>query len=100
MNRPEKTIDEVWEYWSKYFVEKDGSINVENLKKELYDLDFCTDQISKVYCTITGGMLSKTNYYAGTIIGVYEQEIQDSYEQGYADCEKDNGIAPDTRKEG
>lgn len=81
----EKTIDECWEFWSKHFLNKDGSINIENLKKELYDLDFCHDQISKVYCTITGNKLSYSNYYADTIIGVYEQEIQDAYDEGAAD---------------
>jgi hypothetical protein len=80
-----KSIDEVWEYWKEFICNPDGSINVENLKNELSDLDFIADQVSEVYCTITGGTLSKPFYYADQIISLHNQELLSAYDQGYKD---------------
>jgi len=89
------SVEETWDQWKDYFVEPDGSINVENLKKELNDLIFCWSQISKVYCEITGSKLSYTTYYADTVIGIHNEEIQEAYDRGYEDCKKDFGVETD-----
>lgn len=57
----------------------------EKIKNELHDLVFAWRQISTVYCHITGNQLSKSSYYAGTIIDLYEDEIQKAYDEGYKD---------------
>ena len=61
----------------KEIIYKDGKIDEEQVMKELEDYGFLMEQASKVYCAVTGGKLSKTNYHAHTIIQEYEQSFDD-----------------------
>lgn len=66
-------VEKVWEdFWKGLVCNEDGSINVEQIKKELCDYHFMLEQIPKVYCRITNGMLSKPNYLAETVIKEFE----------------------------
>lgn len=67
--RPEDKIeverdDEFW----KEIIYKDGKIDEEQVLKELADFGFVMTELSKVYCHITGGLLSKPMYYAEGVI--------------------------------
>ena len=44
------------------------------IKNELHDLVFVLDQISKIYCELINGLLSKPMYYADTIISLNNDE--------------------------
>jgi hypothetical protein len=54
----------------KEIIYKNGKINATQVFKELSDYSFLMEQASTVYCHFTN--LSKTNYYAHTIIGLIE----------------------------
>lgn len=74
----QKEIDLLWEeHWKPIVTNDDGSINIEQLKKELWSASFIADQCSKVYCEVTGGILSKPNYYADGVIGCYEDKQEE-----------------------
>lgn len=88
--RNQKSVDEVWEYWKEFICNDDGSVNVDNLKKELSDLDFIVDQVSEVYCALTGQTLSKPFYYADIIIGLHNDELTNAYNNGYEDGKDDS----------
>ena len=62
------------EFW-KGIVYKDGKLNEEQVFRELSDYSFLMEQASKVYCAVAN--LSKTNYYAGTIISELEERWLD-----------------------
>ena len=87
--RNRKSTKEIWDYWSEFILNEDGSVNIDKLKNELSDLDFIADQIGTVYCEITGGMLSKPFYYAETIISEYHKQLEEAYENGYQDCKEE-----------
>ena len=92
-----KSVDQEWdEFWKGIICNEDGTINMQELKNNLYDFSFVLEQVPKVYCHITGNTLSKVMYKAETVISVAddyfnkeleeavkteldEQEIEDSW---------------------
>ena len=81
----EQDFEEIW----KPLLLTDGVLDMEKVKNEMMDLIFVYKQVAEVYSELTGGLLSKPMYYAGTIIGKHQDEVQDAYDDGYADCEKE-----------
>jgi hypothetical protein len=76
----EKTPDEIFEeFWKPIICNEDGSINMEQLKKELADFSFVMREVPKVYCHITGNRLSKVNYRAETVIAEADQHYEDMF---------------------
>lgn len=74
----EKDFEETW----LPLLLTDGKLDMEKVKNEMMDLIFVYLQVSKVYCELTGGLLSKPMYYAGTIIGKHEEKLEDAYNNG------------------
>jgi hypothetical protein len=68
----EKIID----FW-KNIIYTNGKIDEEKAMKELSDYYFMLDQVPKVYMAVSGGELSKPNYYADTIIDFLEDRYFD-----------------------
>jgi DNA primase large subunit len=70
----EKTYTDFW----KDIIEKDnGEIDMDALKRELHDYHVALDQVTIVYCHITGGRISKINTTADAVI----QEADEYYEK-------------------
>jgi dUTP pyrophosphatase len=74
-------VVEQWEnHWKALVCDEAGNIVPEKVMCELFDYGFVMDQVSKVYCEITGGLLSKPNYYASVVIGEandYQNKVWD-----------------------
>jgi hypothetical protein len=84
--------DKEWEsFWKRDVCNHDGTINIEQVKKELYDFSFIMEQVPKVYCHITGGMLSKIMYRADTVIRAaddhFNKELEESIKQEIEEME-------------
>lgn len=77
------------EYWKPLLLTY-GNFDEYKIKSEMMDLIFVFKQISKVYSTITGGLLSKPMYYADTIIEQYEDQISAAYDEGYKEGSEDS----------
>lgn len=85
-----ETAEETYENFWKLIVEKDGEVDMEQVKKELHDFHIVMNEVSKVYSHLTGGQLSKPHYYADDVISeVYnyfnmlrQDEIEDDAEDG------------------
>ena len=78
------------EFWDGVF-DKDYPFNKENAYKELADYYFILQQIPKIYCEITGETLSKTNYFASSVILAYRdncERCQEKQEQEIKNFEK------------
>ena len=74
--------EKVWkEFWLPLIENEYGIIDLDKVKKELFDYHFLLTQVPKVYCEITGGLLSKTNYHAETIIQQYEENLNKLFEE-------------------
>lgn len=77
----EKTWDEFW----KEICCPSGVLDLNQVKKELYDFHYMIEQVPKVYTEITGGRLSKPNYSSDTVIS----EFHDVQEEQFKDYLKD-----------
>ena len=71
-------------FWKDIVENPDGTINKKQLMRELSDFTFVMDEVPKVYDEITGGMLSKINYYASGVIemhNVYQKRMWEERKQ-------------------
>jgi hypothetical protein len=70
-----KSTKELWEeFWKPICTHPNGSINLEQIKKELADYSFLLEQVPKVYEEVSG--LSKVNYKAEDVIKAYRDKTQ------------------------
>lgn len=76
--RLEDIEDDYQSFW-KDLVETDDVMDPEKVKAELYDFHFMMHEVPKVYCHITGNLLSKTMYYASTVIAQADDYAQEEY---------------------
>lgn len=73
MKEYEKTYQEKW----KEIIEnKDGSLNKEQIMKELFDYSIMLENVPIVYKEVTGGLLSKPHHSANSIICEFENYIE------------------------
>ena len=84
----EKSWGETWEP----LLYTDNELDITKIKNEMHDLWFIMMQVSEVYAHITGGLLSKENYYADSIISRYEEMWQEAYQSGYDDCLEEHEV--------
>lgn len=85
-----ETAEETYKNFWKLIVEKDGEVDMKQVKKELHDFHFVMAQVSMVYSELTGGQLSKPHYYADGVITevnryfdmIRQDEIEDQAEHG------------------
>lgn len=83
-------------FWRGLVYTKKGVLNERKVLKELSDFYFLMHQVPEVYCAVTGGLLSKTNYYASTVIQAYQDALQDDidnaieeYKENLAEAERE-----------
>lgn len=73
----EKTYEEFW----KDIVEKDGQLNKEAIKRELYDFSSVLREVARTYDHITRGRISKPNTCADHVILLVEEIINEEIEE-------------------
>jgi hypothetical protein len=66
-------------FWKHLIINEDGSINLENLKRELTDYSTFIGEASKVYAHVTNGNISKPNTSAEDVISVSDDENDKFY---------------------
>lgn len=69
--------EQVYEEFWKDIIEPNGQIDMDALKRELFDYWTFMNEASKVYYAVTGGRISKVNTNADTVIN----EIEDYFER-------------------
>jgi hypothetical protein len=75
--RDEKDYVEIYNSFFKDIVENpDGTLNKDQVMRELSDYDTFMATAGKVYCEITGGMISKINTTADAILGEYRNQLE------------------------
>ena len=71
-------VEKVWqEFWKDIVCDESGNINLEQIKKELYDYSIVLNEVPKVYCEITGNLLSKPFYNAETVLSIFRDKYAD-----------------------
>lgn len=82
-------VDSNYDNFWKDIIEKDGVIDFEQVKKELYDYSMMMEEVSKAYDEVTGGRISKPNTAAHHVIGYADENCQAAYNEGYADAKEE-----------
>jgi hypothetical protein len=78
------------EFWKDIVENPDGTINIEQVKKELADYKMVMGIFREVYCELTGDRISKVNTNAEAIIGQVREAQNKQLEQaGYVMLTRD-----------
>jgi hypothetical protein len=64
-------------FWNEIIRNPDGTLNEEQIMNEFHDMYFMIKEVPKVYSAVTGGMLSKPNYYAESVLQCHEEYIEE-----------------------
>jgi len=72
-----KDVNKDYEEFWKDLVEKDGVVDMEAVKAELSDYHHVLQNVPEVYVAITGGRMSKPNYFARDVIAEFEMHNMD-----------------------
>lgn len=72
------------EFWKSIICDKDGNVDVEQVKKELCDYYYMLQEVPSVYSEVTGGMLSKPLYDAKYVLDFFYEKYADK--TAYVDC--------------
>ena len=76
MDIQEKIDKNFKEFWVPIIFDmENGRLNLEQLKKELYDYSMLLENVPKVYCEITGGRISKPNTNPDAVISEYNDVL-------------------------
>ncbi|MDD5589172.1 MAG: hypothetical protein PHP92_03910 [Candidatus Nanoarchaeia archaeon] len=67
-----KEYEKVYKDFWKGIIERNGKINLIQIKKELYDYYMAMHEVSKVYCAITDNHISKITTKSCCVIAEYE----------------------------
>jgi len=58
-------------FW-KEIIEKDGVVNIDQVKRELYDFAMMIKEVGEVYCHVTNGAISKPNTCSDVVIDIHD----------------------------
>ena len=77
------------EFWKEIVENPDGSLNKEQIMKELADFSVLINSLSMLYSSITGGRVSKPMTNASVVFQLFEEELEEAYNRGYEDATDD-----------
>ena len=72
-------------FWKDIVENEDGSINMDQLQKELADFSLLIGNITKVYCDLTNGKISNPLTDPDVVIAVVEDCFAESFEENKKD---------------
>lgn len=81
MDSSEQTHESVYDQFWKGLVEKDGVVNMAQVKKELFDFWQLMENVPKVYCHVTGGHASKPLTDPNTVCSLADEHYRKLYEE-------------------
>lgn len=76
-------------FWKEIVENPDGTLNKEQVMRELHDFTKLIDNLSKIYCYISGNVVSKPMTHAEIVLQLFEEQLKESYECGYKDGRAD-----------
>ncbi|MEI8128019.1 MAG: hypothetical protein WCG95_00245 [bacterium] len=79
------------EFWDSIFVD-DYPFNKENAYNELADYHFLLEQLPLIYMEVTGGILSKTTYFASSVIEAFNDYLERLQQEKDEDYEKRKNV--------
>lgn len=78
----DQKVEQVWQDFWRPIVCKDeeSEVDMEQVKRELYDWYIAMNEVSKVYCEITGNMISKPHTKSEVVIEKADEHYKDLYQ--------------------
>lgn len=70
-------VTELKAWWRDIIYNSDGSLNEEAILAELYDFRMVIREVPVVYDAITGGRMSKPNYFARDVLQQHESYLEE-----------------------
>ena len=87
----DKNYEKNWdELWADIILNKDGSVNIEQVKKELSDYSVFMENCSYVYDYITNGKISKPNTHWRSVTSEAEYIFQKKLEEAMQEYKDNN----------
>jgi len=87
----ERTFEE---FWREIVCRADGSLDIEQVKRELHDFHIVMGEVALVYDHITGGLLTKPTTEACHITDAFDDAVDKAYEEGKRDAAADAVSVP------
>lgn len=81
MNNNENEVFET--FWKEIIMDEDGNINMDQLKLELLDFYNMINEVPKVYCAVTGGILSKPTWSAEAVLEYFNEKYANKADSAY-----------------
>lgn len=70
----EPEVEETFEeFWRDIVTNADGTLDVDQVKRELHDYRTLLREVPRVYQRVTGGRISKPNTHADAVIGIVDE---------------------------
>jgi len=92
--RTQEEIEANWNgTWKEILQREDGSIDIEQLKKELMDFSDMINRMSSLTCQLTRSRLSYPTYPVSTIMAVHEEVQNEEREQQQEDDREDGACS-------
>lgn len=85
-------VDEWDSFWKQICTNPDGSLNLDQIQKELSDFSRLLRDVPKVYNVVTGGVLSKAQYPAATVIELHNNYMKDEVEDRMKEYNEENEV--------
>lgn len=74
------------EFWKDIVEKEDGTIDIEQVKKELYDFSIVMGNCTNAYMKMTDGNISKPNTHFFEVINIFEEKY--AYIEDYNELEE------------
>jgi hypothetical protein len=81
-------------FWKEILEDDAGNINKGQLMKELFDFSVILREVPKVYCEVSGGILSYATYPADVVIDKFLDCLTEEREQAVKDATEDGEVVP------
>jgi hypothetical protein len=94
MLRPDdKDYKQDWEeMWADICTNKDGSLNLDAIQRELSDYRWMMSEVSDVYDDVTGGKASKPNTAAFEIIAIVNERFNEYADEAIEEYKADTEV--------
>ena len=63
------------EFWKDIVENEDGTLNVEQVKKELADFSMVMDNCSSAYEEMSGSLITKPNTYFSEVLKIFQEKF-------------------------
>lgn len=79
------------EFWKEIVELPDGSLDKEQVMKELSDYSMLIKHLTKIYTLASGNKVSYTTTLPDVVYEFFQEELSDRYDQGYIDAKEEYG---------